>query len=46
MMKLSPLIKLKYHTVNGAATALGDITIIRDVFKGFQKHLYEDGAVA
>jgi type I restriction enzyme R subunit len=44
--KLPALIALKYATPHDAVAVLGDINGIRDAFIGFQKHLYEDDAVA
>lgn len=38
--KLGSLLELKYHTINDVAAKLGGIPVIRDVFVGFQKHLY------
>jgi len=39
--KLSDLIDLKYHSTNDAVAELGAPASIREVFVGFQKHLYE-----
>jgi type I restriction enzyme, R subunit len=39
--KLPHLIELKYHSVSHAVVELGQVGVIRDVFVGFQKHLYE-----
>ena len=39
--KLPYLIELKYHTVADAVAELGSVAAIRDMFIGFQKHLYE-----
>ena len=39
--KLSDLISLKYHSTNDAVAELGAPASIREVFVGFQKHLYE-----
>lgn len=39
--KLPHLIELKYHTIADAAEVLGGITEIKNLFMGFQKHLYE-----
>lgn len=44
--KLPDLLELKYHGVADAVAALGDVSEIRDVFIGFQKHLYAQHAVA
>ena len=38
--KLAPLLKLKYGGVSDAKAVLGDIPQIREVFVGFQRHLY------
>ncbi len=38
--KLPTLIELKYHTVSSAATELGSMSEIRELFVGFQRHLY------
>jgi type I restriction enzyme R subunit len=39
--KLTDLIDLKYHSTNDAVAELGAPASIREVFVGFQKHLYE-----
>ncbi len=40
--KLSPLLKLKYNnTIQDATRALGDPKVIRQMFVGFQKYLYQ-----
>ena len=39
--KLPKLIALKYDTIHDARDQLGDISRVREVFIGFQKHLYE-----
>ncbi len=39
--KLPSLIELKYHTLTDAAEVLGGVEQIRNLFIGFQKHLYE-----
>lgn len=39
--KLGSLLELKYHTIDDATSALGNVRIIRDAFVGFQRHLYE-----
>ena len=39
--KLTDLIDLKYHSTNDAVAELGAPALIREVFVGFQKHLYE-----
>ena len=38
--KLSPLLKLKYSALNDAIKDLGSPEQIRQVFVGFQRHLY------
>lgn len=38
--KLPQLIELKYHNVHDAVRELGPVAGIRDVFVGFQQHLY------
>lgn len=40
--KLPQLLALKYHAVSDAAVELGGVTVIRDVFVGFQPYLYAD----
>lgn len=44
--KLPHLIDLKYHAVADAVAQLGEVATIRQMFIGFQKHLYEAGAAA
>ncbi len=44
--KLPNLIELKYHSVADAVDALGDVADIRELFVGFQEHLYEEQVVA
>ncbi|MGY3496764.1 EcoAI/FtnUII family type I restriction enzme subunit R [Bradyrhizobium sp. USDA 4502] len=39
--KLGRLLELKYHTIDDATSALGNVGVIRDAFVGFQRHLYE-----
>ena len=39
--KLPSLIELKYHGIADAVDELGPVSMIREVFIGFQKHLYE-----
>ena len=39
--KLPDLLELKYHSVPDAVNVLGSISVIREVFIGFQEHLYE-----
>jgi hypothetical protein len=38
--KLPHLIELKYHLIGDALAELGSVSEIRDVFIGFQQHLY------
>lgn len=38
--KLPRLLELKYQSITDAVAALGSAVEIRDVFIGFQKHLY------
>ena len=38
--KLPQLIELKYHSLSDAVRELGPAGKIRDVFEGFQRHLY------
>ncbi|MBD0296320.1 MAG: restriction endonuclease subunit R, partial [Flavisolibacter sp.] len=40
--KLPHLLELKYHAVSDAAERLGGVPKIRELFMGFQKHLYEE----
>jgi len=44
--KLPHLLTLKYQALNDAQTILGTIQNIRDLFIGFQQHLYEQGTTA
>ena len=44
--KLPHLIELKYHAVADAVVELGQVASIREMFIGFQKHLYEVKSVA
>lgn len=39
--KLPSLLEMKYHALSDAADKLGGIPRIRELFLGFQKHLYE-----
>ena len=39
--KLPHLLQLKYHAISDAAEKLGGVTKIKDLFIGFQKHLYQ-----
>ena len=38
--KLPDLLELKYHAVTDAVDRLGSVKEIREVFVGFQRHLY------
>jgi len=38
--KLPHLLELKYHAVADAVAALGNVTDVREMFVGFQEHLY------
>ena len=42
--KLPELLELKYRAVTDAATKLGGVAKIRELFIGFQKHLYQPKA--
>jgi type I restriction enzyme R subunit len=44
--KLPALLELRYHDVHDAMAELGEVTKIRQVFIGFQEHLYAAGAGA
>ena len=44
--KLPELLKLKYLALDDAKKLLGTIDTIRNMFIGFQQHLYEQGATA
>jgi type I restriction enzyme, R subunit len=44
--KLSQLIELKYNSLADGVAELGDIGKIREMFIGFQKHLYEQQVAA
>jgi type I restriction enzyme, R subunit len=44
--KLPQLIELKYHAVSDAVAELGSPGEIRELFTGFQRHLYEPEAAA
>jgi type I restriction enzyme R subunit len=39
--KLTPLLQLKYHSIQDATSVLGDTASIRTMFLGFQKYLYQ-----
>jgi type I restriction enzyme R subunit len=38
--KLTPLLKLRYHGIPDAVEELGHVAHIREMFVGFQRHLY------
>jgi type I restriction enzyme R subunit len=38
--KLPILLELKYNTLNDAIRELDDVSNIRNIFVGFQEHLY------
>jgi type I restriction enzyme R subunit len=44
--KLSPLLRLRYKALNDAFAELGKPDQVRQMFVGFQRHLYEAGAPA
>ena len=44
--KLTPLLILKYKAIPDAKQELGDIATIRNIFIGFQSHLYDNNRVA
>lgn len=45
--KLTPLLKLKYHdSIFEAVADLGEPAEIGQVFAGFQRYLYQEGAAA
>lgn len=39
-VKLPALLNLKYHSVSDEVAELGSVGVIREVFIGFQEHLY------
>ena len=41
--KLPKLMELKYHTISDAIETLGDVDAVRNLFIGFQRHLYQAG---
>jgi type I restriction enzyme, R subunit len=41
--KLAPLLVLKYKAIEDAKEILGTVETIRNIFIGFQKHLYDPG---
>ena len=41
--KLPELMELKYHTISDAIETLGDVDAVRNLFIGFQRHLYQAG---
>jgi type I restriction enzyme R subunit len=44
--KLPSLLELKYNGIHDAIEQLGEAGAIRELFVGFQPHLYEQGGVA
>lgn len=42
--KLPTLLDLKYHSIHDATEELGEVSRIRELFVGFQKHLFEKEA--
>jgi len=44
--KLPELIELKYHSISDATDVLGGVNEIRNLFIGFQKHLYQSSSNA
>lgn len=44
--KLPHLLELKYHAITDAVRELGNVTGIREMFIGFQKHLYATQTMA
>ncbi len=44
--KLPHLIELKYEAISDAVAELGEVAVIREMFVGFQAHLYTQQAVA
>jgi type I restriction enzyme R subunit len=44
--KLPDLLELKYHTIPDAVNELGSVASIRNLFVGFQEHLYSKETVA
>jgi type I restriction enzyme R subunit len=44
--KLAPLLKLRYGSIDDATGKLGTVAEIREMFVGFQRHLYEPAAAA
>jgi len=44
--KLADLLVLKYQAIQDAKMVLGEVPEIRELFFGFQKHLYEEVIVA
>lgn len=43
--KLPDLIHLKYQTISDATEVLGGVDEIRNLFIGFQKHLYQQHSI-
>ena len=44
--KLPQLLELKYHAITDAVNELGSVASIRNLFVGFQEHLYSKETVA
>ena len=44
--KLKGLLELKYHSIHDATVTLGNAAEIRQIFIGFQKHLYQENTNA
>lgn len=42
--QLSPLLRLRYGSMSDAIADLGDAGMIREMFRGFQRYLYEGGS--
>lgn len=40
--KLPELLELKYKAIADAKRELGNVTFIREIFIGFQEHLYRE----
>jgi type I restriction enzyme R subunit len=43
---LTPLLKLKYNALEDAMRELGEAALIRQIFIGFQKYLYQSKPMA
>lgn len=44
--KLRGLLELKYHSIHDATKSLGNAAEIRQIFVGFQKHLYQESSIS